>query len=341
MAGTKSLVVGFDGFIDTITRPLLRAAGPGHAAEYYPDIPSLGLALQHQGGKSCSIQLEPVQKRPGGNAPLLAAGAVGLGMEVSCIGLLGRGTPHPLFAERLAATLYPYAEPGESTAMEFSDGKVFFAADVTLERPAWELIVQATGGRAAEIIAGADGLAIVNWSELGFAPRLWQDVLEQALLPAPANRGRTVLFDLSDCTRKRPGEIEQVLELMGRYSARRRTLLSLNANEAGVVARRVLKTDIEDHTGIAHRLRQRYGIDAVLVHSREQNTYVTPAGEQRHKNQVIAEPCISTGAGDHYNAAVCYACANGYTDADTLAFAAKFVGRYLQTGATPKLAELA
>lgn len=337
----KRLVVGFDGFVDSITKPILRTAAGGAPAEFYPDIASLGRALQQQGGKSCSIELEMQEKRPGGNAPLLASGAAALGMQVACIGMLGEGEPLAHFREKLSATLYAYAAPGESIALEFSDGKVFLAPGVALSKPAWQLIQEATEGKAAGIIAGADALAIVNWSELSFAQDLWQDVLEHALLPAEADKERTALFDLCDCTRRSTAEIEAVLRLMGRYSARRTTLLSLNQNEAAVVAARLLPGGEGMAFGTAAEgLREAYNIDEVLVHAREGNWLATARGTSALENDIIDAPVISTGAGDHFNAALCWASAEGLPDAQRLRAAQSFVRGYLKNGRAPTLDEI-
>ena len=59
------MVVGFDGFVDTLARPILSGNRP------FDTSGALGEAIAGQAGKSCSIELEVISRRMGGNAPLV------------------------------------------------------------------------------------------------------------------------------------------------------------------------------------------------------------------------------------------------------------------------------
>lgn len=323
----KTLVVGFDGFVDTLARPVLQTSGDGAPAHFYPTIPSLGEMLAGQGGKSCSVELQVDCRRAGGNAPQLAAGAAALGMRVSCIGMLGENGIDPAFKD-LPATLYSYLAPGAALALEFDDGKVFLAEGVPQIQDPWALVEHATAGAAARLLAGADALAFVNWSEVTFMHTLWKSALHALEDTASPDKSRTILFDLSDCTRRPDEELEEVLRLMGAFSSTRTTLLSLNENEADVLGRRVLKND-GDLRRTAAGLRDAFGLDEILVHTREQSILHTPRGLHVLPTRVVERPAVSTGAGDRFNAASLHAAAHGLDDEGRLAFANDYVRRYL------------
>ena len=68
------------------------------------------------------------------------------------------GTVDPLFAD-MPCTLHSFAAPGESTCMEFDDGKILLSSDCTLPEDAWTLVERTTGNRAQELLTENDLLA--------------------------------------------------------------------------------------------------------------------------------------------------------------------------------------
>lgn len=331
------IAVGFDGFIDTLMRPVMRM-GESKPNEYYPTIPALGQYLAGQGGKSCSIGLDVAQRRIGGNAPLLAMAAHALGQHVSLIGMLGDGALDEAYAG-LPFEQYSYMAVGQAMALEFDDGKVFLAPNLALAGDAWDTLARKAGAGAVQALKDAALIAMVNWSELPWSGALWQGVLEHCLMAGPSDKARYVFADLADVTRKAAGAVDAVLSLLGQMAAWRTVVLSLNENEARVVGQRVLDGP-EDMARTAAGLREKYGIDEVLVHARRETLLCTPRGTTGRPVQVIDKPVISTGAGDNFNAASCTAVLAGLGDAERLAFAGQYVHRYLTLGHSPTLEEL-
>lgn len=337
-AGSKHITVGFDGFVDTIVRPLRQAASQGTAAQAFETIRQFGEFLISKAEKSCSVELAVEARQLGGNLPFLSRAAGGLGADVSCIGMLGeQGSVDPLFAS-MPCTLYPFASPGQSTCMEFDDGKVLLASDCTLSDEPWRLVEAATDGKARELFCQADLLALVNWSELSFAHALWQCVLD-AVAAEAADKKRFAFFDLCDVSRKSMEELHAVLCVIGRFAAYRTAILSLNENEAQITAERLLSGQTEPEE-IAQAVRAAYGIDEVIVHTIRESVLATPRGVTRQATDFVERPKISTGAGDNFNGAFCFATVMGLTDVDCIAFANAFAHRYITTGRNPTLQDM-
>lgn len=335
----KRITVGFDGFVDTIVRPLRQSAAAGVPAAPFETIREFGEFLAGKAEKSCSIELYPVARRLGGNLPNLSCAAGSLGADVTCLGMLGRpGRPDPVFAG-MPCRLYPFAPPGQSTCLEFRDGKILLAADCVLPDDPWRMVDAASGGRAEELLATPDLLALVNWSELSFAHGLWERTLE-AVRRHPPDRKRRAFFDLCDVSRKAAEELEAVLELLGGFSAYRRTTLSLNENEARVIADRLFP-DRQAFPDMAEELRARYGMDEVIIHTIHETYLLTDWGLTRLASDFVSEPRISTGAGDNFNGAFCFATVQGLCDEDRVAFANDASRYYITHGRPASLAELA
>ena len=322
----KRIVVGFDGFLDRLAKPIAEKRTDGN--RYFDTIDSFGRYLSGQAGKSCSIEMDTITRKAGGNAPLLSIAAAALSMDVCCVGMLGLPEPDELFAS-LPFERYSYFPPGESTALEFDDGKVFLAPSIPFLQDPWAAVDAAMKGRAGEVFGGADLIALVNWSEIPFSHILWEAALA-ALWPKPADRGKQVLFDLCDCSRKPAEEIAAVLGLIGRFSQRRQTILSLNENECLDVGAKLF--GLTRCGEIAGKLHLDFGIDQVVVHAVQWSLAHTREGACFQNTLFVEKPLVSTGAGDNFNAAYAYCAGAGMEVAARLEFCHRFVHAYITSG---------
>lgn len=91
-----------------------------------------------------------------------------------------------------------------------------------------------------------------------------------------------------------------------------------------------IKTMIETEA-----LCQRYGIQQVLVHTIHETILRTPDGLTHEKTRFVAQPRSSTGAGDHFNGASCFALLAGLSDRDRVHFAGVFASTYVFKGQHP------
>ena len=315
----KKLVVGFDGFVDRLVR-VVKESG----ASYYDTIGDFGRYITGQENKSCSIQIDLHNRKHGGNAPLLSTAAAHLGLDVTCIGMMGYPTLDPIFAP-LAFNKISYMPPGESLALEFNDGKVFIAEGIQLDDP-WARIEAASNGTVSTLYDEADAIALVNWSEVTFAQDLWEKVYASLTTIRP----RHILFDLCDTTRKTQAETLDILALIGRFGEKGNTILSLNENECLDVGKKIgINPDCE---AIARALRATYNIHEVLVHATKWSFLTTRTGELRQDTTYVAQPKVSTGAGDNFNASYLYAATQGMGMNARIRFAHDFVHGYISTG---------
>ena len=316
MKPPKKIVVGFDGFVDTI------------AKTSFATIEEFGKYLVGQANKSCSIEMDVIERRAGGNAPILSKGAMALGLDVTCIGMLGLPAIEPLFASS-ATQLYSYANTVDSTALEFKDGKVFLAASIPFVQDIWGKVMHATNERATTLIQDADGLAFVNWSEVSFSETLWRQGFTHAIEPFAIDKTKHILFDLCDCTRKTTDEVLSVLGLIKQFSKYRNTILSLNINEATDISKKILKNEERSHQGLAKYLNEQYHIDEVVVHTPHFSFVSTFSQQVEVVTEHIKEPAILTGAGDTFNSAYLFGAIENMELKERLQFCNKYVHTYI------------
>ena len=81
---SRRIVVGFDGFADTIARVVRETASGSRPESCFPTIRSFGEYLIAQAEKSCSLELKIQARQLGGNLPYVSRAAGFLGLDVTC-----------------------------------------------------------------------------------------------------------------------------------------------------------------------------------------------------------------------------------------------------------------
>jgi sugar/nucleoside kinase (ribokinase family) len=326
----KRIVAGFDGFIDTIAKPLKRSGNEGEPPLYFKTIEEFGTHIAGQGHKSASIEMDVIERRMGGNMPNFARGIAPLGVQLSCIGMLSdaAGNREPLFRDLRG---HSFAPAGTATALEFDDGKLFLA-------PRYVPGSLPSMMSYADLLSGADCIACLNWGELSFATLLWRDLFKTCR--AIRSKVPFFFFDLSDFSRRSDDEIREALSLIGSFSSLGTTVLSLNRNEAMLMADRIIPEKKDDSSAIARALGQGYSIGEIIIHSHEDARVCTGNETYEAKTSPIAAPKISTGAGDTFNAAYVFALVMGFSPEERLRFANRYAHRYVSQGTVSGLRDL-
>ena len=326
--------VGFDGFLDTITRAVRKTGTPTAQPEYFDSISDFGTYLANHAQMNCSVELDVISERFGGNAPLLSNALGGLGVQVDCIGTFGDHRIHEAF-ENLHCRLHSFGPVSKSLALEFQDGKIFLGQNTEIPEPAWSVLCKEIGKPVLiDILRASDLLALVNWSELPFAQNLWEETFRRCFAQLDTDKGRFVLFDLCDIARKSDQQVLNILQLLGQYALKRYAVLSLNRNEAlRLGACLGLSNDLQE---ISEALLHRYGLDEVVVHTREEALLNLHCGGTYHCQIVKSEnPVVLTGAGDHFNAAYCAGLLLDLLPQKKIEFASSFASTYIRTAKTP------
>lgn len=330
----KRVFAGFDGFTDRIIRPIRKIEGETLA--YFDTIADFGAFLQQKAEQSCSIELDVRTHKVGGNCPILSAALGACGVSIDCVGMFGGG----LFEAQMppACRLHSYAPCGTADCLEFRDGKVLLASRCTMEGDPFDTVSAAVPDLAA-LLTQADLACFLNWSELAYAPALWQAVYARVFSPQPVDKTRAVFFDLCDFARKSEGELEAVFRLIGAFGAKRRAVLSMNENECRLAGAHIgCAGTLEE---IARALAARYGMDEIVVHTLRRS-HVLLDGVWHERPTIFCEkPLLSTGAGDNFNAGYCLGILLETDAAGCLALANLFASRYITTGGNADCGALA
>lgn len=340
-------LVGFDGFIDSITR-LVRTRRSMDIEDYEPigTITELSERIAAAAGLSANIERVTIEDRFGGNGPLMAGALGRLGLPVTYVGAVGDGAIHPTFTQFASRCerVCPIGPHSHTVCLEFEDGKVMMNDTRAVQAITWErLIERVTLAEFTRFIDRARLLGIVNWSLMGGVPGIWRGIIRD-VLPHISHADRRLFIDLSDPAKRTDADIGGMLAMLGDIErAGLRVSLGLNLSEAtrisqvlGCVPPRAGQS--EAIRAAAAAIRERVCIDTVVVHPREGAACAAREGAPAwFDGPFTSDPKLSTGAGDHFNAGFAFAQGLGLEAAECLATGCAVSGAYVRDAESPTL----
>lgn len=343
----KTALVGFDGFVDTIVTAVDQRAGQGDNFTPFTGIAAFGQRILGAAGKSTNLEFYPRMDKLGGNGPIMGNALLAHGARVTYVGALGRGNVHPVFADFAArAHVISFAEPAHTTAVEFPDGKLMLGTMRSLDDITPDNITAALGGidgyRAA--LAASDLVALVNWTMIPNMTAIFTDLVQRVLPALPVRPGRTFFFDLADPEKRSAADLVYALETISKFEQFGRVTLGLNLKEAQQVFAAlgfpaVAETEAALRT-MAENIRTRLDLTSVVVHPKESAACATRDGTWWIPGPYVAQPLITTGAGDHFNAGFSAAQLIGCSPEACLGAGVCTSGHYVRTAQSPSLSDL-
>lgn len=334
----KRVVAGFDAFIDTLARPV-KAYRPDGSIQFYDTMAEMGDFIHSRAGKSGTLQLDDVHERLGGNVPILSRALGRLSLQTTCIGGFGVPQAHPVFAQMgQECELLSIGEPAKCVALEFADGKLMLGMGQPLADITWELLTRRPG--LAELAArygACDLAAFLNWSETPHATAIWQGFLRDVEPGLPA--GKWMLFDLSDTVTREADALHEALQVIRRFGARHRTVMSLNENEYRDVCR-ALGLAQQDAAAAAQAMCTQLRLRAVYLHFMGVGHCMADGHFASLPTVNIQSPVLTTGAGDNFNAGVIAGLLAGMPPAQALGMGTMTASCYVATGTSPTLPAL-
>jgi hypothetical protein len=341
-AGQTAAFLGFDACIDSIVR-VVRDKDKDSEKIYFSTSSQFGEFLISQKNKSCGVELDTKLSKIGGNMVITANALGNLGIGVECVGTFGYPDILPVFRSMSAnCTLHTIADTINATALEFNDSKVIVFDPGPYIKLSWEDIKSIIGfEKITEMLAGKNLVSFLNWSEIEKSSEIWKGFIDEVLpnLPLP-EKGRDFFTDLSDCSRKSKQEILSIPGLLKEFKNYFRVTLSLNQNEAELVAKAMgIDTDLTDDEFIK-RLYESFNADILVLHRIKDAIAFDGSKTENCDTFYCADPVILTGGGDNFNAGFCLGLINGMNVFECLVVANALAGAYVSSGLSPSLNNL-
>lgn len=359
IAQRASALAGFDAFVDRIADVVDTRSAPGDAGYRRIDgIDAFGRRIAQAAGRSGNFELVVKREKTGGNAALHAGALAALGARVAFLGSVGATDdspePHEVFRDfaRACAECVALAEPGQTDALEFDDGKIMLGRPGPLDRIDWARLIERAGGVAGlrTRCAAARTLVFGNWTMHRAMDDIWRRLASEVLPGLDASRGaRTAFVDLADPARRSDGEIVGAMDALAALHERAPVTLGVNLAEARRVGAAVgcaldlpgegMPAGSRLERG-ARALREALGFACVVIHCQRRSAAADRDGGAWFDAPYAKRPALSTGAGDHFNAGFVLAGALDLPLAQRLACASACAGHYVRRASAPTREEL-
>ena len=332
MPGTKSCVVGFDAFIDYITRPI--ADRENNEPKYFHDSGEYADFLRDRKDKSFSVELETPQIRIGGNNPNMSRILSGCGADVVSFGAYGKTAIDPVFlplAER--CRLVSFANPGKCTSYEFTVNKMMNFYNMDRRDYTWENLMKfISPEEIGSIMNRADIIIFVNPSE---QPAVL-DIMEMLLKTIfPRFTGRKLFFmDFSDCSHLSHNELSRSFGFLRALKSFGALTVSVNENEYRILSRHAGIPAPDGETCGAGLASFRKALEADRLVLRTLKTFYcsSSSGQTEVPNEIVDDPSYLTGAGDAQNAGFCLGMLEDVSEKEMLLTGVRAGNLYIKTG---------
>ncbi|MDR1595937.1 MAG: PfkB family carbohydrate kinase [Puniceicoccales bacterium] len=340
---TKRVVVGLDGFIDTIAHAVDVRSGSHY--KRIDTISDFGNRIVSAAGKSANIELVPLDKKIGGNGPLLAKSLFTLGANVRYIGTLGDCEDNVFKSFAAWTNAISIGNYGETRAVEFFDGKILFGEMLPLLDASLEnLLEKISKSDFTGLIDGCDAVALANWTMMPHMSAIAKFLADE-ILPVCSQAERVFFFDLADPGKRELSELAEFLQIIRSFEKFGHSILGLNISEAQHVLRATGEKFTIEETGekmlwATERLQKNLQISVIFVHGLKIFSAATKEKSCLTSGYFVENPKVSTGAGDHCNGGFLAAHLCG-GDIDFAAnFAAATAAFFVETGRSPCVADI-
>ncbi len=349
-AGGLPVLVGFDGFVDSI----IAVVNKRHDLERYEPVPTIeqfGRKILAAAGQSSNYELVTKLQKLGGNGPIMANALSAAGLGVTYIGALGYPEPHPVFAEfAQRAKVYSVTEPGYTDALEFEDGKLLLGKYESVSRLDWSAVEAVVGASPFEaMVREARLVAMVNWTMVPLLETIWRHMIDAVLPGLDGSPRKLVFVDLADPEKRTRQDLCRALDLCRQMNRYADVVLGVNLKESSQVAEAVgVEVPADPEPAIettARGIREALDLHGVVVHPRRGAAAAVRAEDgvasARFDGPFTARPRLSTGAGDNFNAGFCLGLLAKLPIEQCLCAGTATSGFYVREGRSPSLAELA
>ncbi len=335
-------LLGLDGFVDNIIDVVDRRSDAENYARV-EKLGALGQRIERASGLSTNIELVVRQEKLGGNGPIMANALIEAGLSVSYIGSLGRTEIHSVFHAMAARCreCITLCDPGMTDALEFQDGKLMLCKVETLKQVTYARMLEVVGlAKLREMWSNCNLIALTNWTMLVHQTEIWRRLAEDMEgIKAPS--GAVLFIDLADPEKRVPQDLVDACHLLRRFKSNHFVVLGLNQKESAELGRALnLELSAEDIAANAARLRAALDLDAIVIHPTKSAACATSDRQARVSGPYCANPVLTTGAGDNFNAGFCLGVLAKLEFPEALAAATATSGFYVRHGHSPNRQQL-
>jgi hypothetical protein len=344
----EKVLIGLDGFVDKIVH-VVGSRKSATEFERIQTIKEFGERIVKAAGLSTNFEMVVLQEKLGGNGPILSNAFLTYGLDLTYIGALGYPEVDKVFQHmKENGKVYSLANPGTTDALEFEDGKLMIGKLDSLNNVNWENIKKLIGiPKLTELINDSRLFGLENWTMIPHMSDIWKGLIEEVLPHIDNSKGkRLMFFDLADPEKRTSEDIIEALELIQKFNSYFNVILGLNFKE-GVEIAEVLgvegykcddnKINLKD---LNKQISKKLNIYCVVIHPTVEASAVIGENYYHVDGPYTANPKLTTGAGDNFNAGFCLGQILNLSPEQSLILGVATSGYYVRNAKSPSFDDL-
>lgn len=327
------IFVGFDGFIDSLLHCVQKRISKNKCS-FFTKMEVFADHIKNAAPKNMNFECVERFQSPGGNAPILARALSSLGASTFLAGSCGYPKIHPIFKplRNKHLSLHSIANPGETDALEFDNGKIFLGKMGEI----LSLSIQELHERLPtldSIIKQSSCLATVNWTMMPLVEEFWNYLLSK---PSLLSHTPPIFVDLADPAKKTPQSLKKALSLLSALNKITPVILGLNLSESESVCS-LLKIPFQKipFSSLAQAIIQKLHVSTIVIHTSKEAVAATSFQNAHYFIPWTPSPFRSTGAGDTFNAGFLCSYIQNSSIEEALRTAIAASGLFVRTGIPP------
>lgn len=305
----KRCLVGFDGFVDIICRVVDKRFGQGvYDFDKIQTISLFADRISSAAGLSTNIEIVHVDRRLGGNGPILCNALKNFGAETKYIGAIGEPIDSVFeeFAQKNNAI--SLGSCGETHAIEFDDGKLLFGSMSGMLKIDVDTLRNIVGVEPfTTMVDDSDLVAIANWTMMPHLTGITRYIYDVICPKIAIRPDRIFFFDLADPAKRSVQELHDMLDVIANLKTFGSPVLGVNLNEAKQVSEclgdkfNVVENDVSVKY-LAKAISSKMSDITVFVHTNKMCAAANGNDVAFVTGYECSNPVLSTGAGDNFNA---------------------------------------
>ncbi|MCD4819734.1 MAG: carbohydrate kinase family protein [Candidatus Cloacimonetes bacterium] len=335
---SKNLLIGFDGFVDNIVQVVDQRIAQNNFTRI-KTIEDFSQKISSATNLSANFELFVTKEKIGGNGPIFANALSKLSHKINYIGSLGKDKIHPIFEDFASSCqqVISIADPGKTDALEFMDGKLMFGKISSISDVNWSsLIKNISLVNLQKMIINSDLIAFTNWTML---PGMNKILMEFTEIISNENVHPYIFIDLADPQKRSLKDIAEILKLVSILQTKSNVILGLNENESLIISK-VLNINEVDICKRAVLIQKVLNIYMVIIHPIYGAVVAIGNDSSWVDGPYTANPKLTTGAGDNFNAGFCHGILCGLDPLESLMTGVCTSGFYVRNSNSPSQTEL-
>jgi len=344
----EKVLIGLDGFVDKI----VHVVGKRKSVTEFDRIKTIkefGERIVKAAGLSTNFEMVVLQEKLGGNGPILSNAILTYGLGLTYIGALGYPQVDNVFKHMQEnGQVYSIANPGTTDALEFEDGKLMIGKLESMNDVNWENIKKIIGvPKLTELINDSSLFGLENWTMLPHMSDIWRGIIEEVLPNIDNSKGkRSMFFDLADPEKRTNEDIIDALQLIQKFSSHFNVILGLNFKEGVEIAEVLGLQGFKDEDNninlkqLTEKISKELNIYCLVIHPTIEAATVIGESYYHVDGPYTANPILTTGAGDNFNAGFCLGQILNLSPEQSLIVGVATSGYYVRNAKSPSFDDM-